>query len=150
MRLYSAELTDAPTFQSFPLQSLIQADISAQIVLVPSDQDGVWLGDGHTHWLLTVQGGDVSVSSELGGVPVVGNCDATSNQDGVESDVRIEGGLDALIIAHHKNGEREVGGVYTLSVDRGYPLLVSWVYVPWSCDASGRDSLGLCSTTHQI
>lgn len=56
---------------------------------------------------------------------MVGYCDATSSVDGVEWDIRIEEVPDALTIAYHRNGEREVGGVYTLGVDRGNPLLVS-------------------------
>lgn len=127
MQLYSAELTATPTFQSFPLRSLLQGEVATEVVLAPSiDQNGVWLGAGRTHWLLSQQGGDVSVSAELGGVPIMGNLDATSSEDGEALDVRLGGGAaGVLTIAHHRNGEKKVGGVYTMNVDRGNPVLVS-------------------------
>lgn len=122
MQLYSAELVDTPTFQS---HALLQLDTPTPVTLAPySDQDGVWLGAGHTHWLLTVRGDDVAVS-ELGGVPLVGHCDVTGSADGQVWDVRLEATGSELTIAYHSNGERKVGGVYTMGVARGRPILVS-------------------------
>ena len=142
MQLYSAELTATPIFQSFPLRSLLRVEVATQVVLVPSTyQNGMWLRAGRTHWLLTQQGADVSVSSELGGVPMVGHLDATSSEEGEALDVRLRGvAADTLTITHHRNGERKVGGVYTMRADRGNPVLVSSSV----CASSCLEWVGLC------
>jgi hypothetical protein len=129
-QLYSAELMATPTFQSISLQTLLQASISTQMVLAPSaDQQEVWLGHGHTYWLLTMQGGEVSTSSQLDGVPLVGSCDVTSTQDGQECDVRVERRpdtpTDTLSVSYQVNGKVTVAKPYTFDVDRGTPIMVS-------------------------
>lgn len=121
--LYYTELSPATSFQASSLHALLQAEIPAPLVLAPSvNQAGVWLGAGHTHWLLTVQGGNVALQSELRGVPLVGHSAVGSD---VEWDVRIEAGTRELTVAYHRSGERGVGGAYTMNVDRGLPVMVS-------------------------
>lgn len=89
------------------------------------DQNEVWLRSGHTHWLLHLQGDDLTSADEMVGVVLV---DGGVREGKVWSDVRLEAApTDTLTITHHQAGGRKVGVVYSLDAARGKPVRVGVV-----------------------
>lgn len=93
--------------------------------------DAVWLSaGGHTHWLIQLGDGSISVAAKIiSGLPLVGLLDVSSANEGGVVDVRLEGdekgaGMEVILNYYNKDGLKEGGGVYTLVQPRGRPVLV--------------------------
>lgn len=122
--LHTSLLTDTPTLQSFPLHTLLPSLTPGTLLLLPAqDENEVWLRSDHTHWLLSLQGDDLTSADETVGVVLV---DESVREGEVWSDVRLEAPpTDTLTITHQQAGGRKVGVVYNLDVARGKPVRVS-------------------------
>ena len=152
MLLYSALLdTPTPSLRPHPLHALLPPDTPTPITLAPAaSSEGVWLRAGHRHWLASLVGSELSVTSSIEvGVAMVGMCDVGGSGDVETWDVRLEQEeTNHFQLAYYRgDGGKKVGGAYFVDEDRGRPVQVRIVNVGvWIASVFALDRLPFNST----